>query len=86
MNNLTATYKIVSLQVNYFGEHRDIDYQTFGTVDMPSVTTADLFTEYEKGGLTFYGKLGNITNVDYERPDGYNQNGRTLTIGFKKVF
>ena len=86
MNNLTATYKIVSLQVNYFGEHRDIDYQTFGTVDMPSVTTADLFTEFEKGGLTFYGKLGNITNVDYERPDGYNQNGRTLTIGFKKVF
>ena len=86
MNTLTANYKIVSLQVNYFGEHRDIDYQTFGTVDMPSVTTADLFTEFEKGGLTFYGKLGNITNVDYERPDGYNQNGRTLTIGFKKVF
>jgi len=86
MNTLSANYKIVSLQVNYFGEHLDIDNQTFQTVSMPSVTTADLFTEFEKGGLTFYGKLSNITNVDYERPDGYNQYGRNLTIGFKKTF
>lgn len=86
MHNLTASYNVVSLQVNYYGEHRDIDYQTFNTVDMPSVTTADLFTEFEKGGLTFYGKLSNITNEDYERPDGYNQNGRTFTLGFKKTF
>jgi len=86
MNTLSANYKVVSLQVNYFGEHLDLDYQTFGTVSMPSVTTVDLSTEFEKGGLTFYGKLSNITNVDYERPDGYNQYGRNFTIGFKKTF
>ena len=86
MNTLSAKYKIVSFKVNYFGEHLDIDNTTYETVSMPAVTTADLFTEFEKGGLTFYGKLSNITNEDYERPDGYNQNGRTFNLGFKKTF
>ena len=36
--------------------------------------------------LTFFGKINNIDDTYYQRPDGYNQNGRTFTLGFKKVF
>jgi outer membrane receptor protein involved in Fe transport len=50
------------------------------------VTTADLFYKVDKGGLTIYGKLSNITDEDYERPDGYNQLGRSFNIGLKKTF
>ena len=75
-----------NLDVNYYGSHLDIDSQTYATIKMPSVTTADLFYEMAKGDLTFYGKLSNITDETYERPDGYNQVGRSFNIGFKKSF
>ena len=86
MNNLNISYKDFGVDVNYYGSHLDIDNQTFATKSMPSTTTIDLFYNHTKGDLTFYGKVGNITDVDYERPDGYNQLGRTITLGFKKTF
>jgi vitamin B12 transporter len=75
-----------NLDVNYYGSHLDIDNTTYAKIKMESVTTADLFYKVDKGGLTIYGKLSNITDEDYERPDGYNQLGRSFNIGLKKTF
>lgn len=86
MNNLNISYNNFGVDVNYYGEHLDIDNKTFATKSMPSTTTVDLSYNHTKGDLTMYGKFSNITDVDYERPDGYNQTGRTFTLGFKKVF
>lgn len=33
-----------------------------------------------------YAGIDNITDVDYERPDGYNQSNRNFTLGFNKKF
>ena len=85
-NTTNLNYNNFGVDVNYYGSHLDIDSQTYARVKMKSVTTVDLNYNIEKGGLTFYSELSNITNEDYERPDGFNQNGRTFTLGFKKVF
>ena len=86
MNNLNLSYDIFNVDVNYYGSHNDIDNTTFAKKEMPSVTTIDLSAKVVKGDLTFYGKLSNITDVDYEKPDGYNQLGRNFTLGFTKSF
>ena len=75
-----------NLNINYYGSHMDIDSKTYARKKMKSVTTADLFYSTTKGSLTMYAGIDNITDVDYERPDGYNQVNRNFTLGFNKKF
>ena len=75
-----------NLNINYYGSHMDIDSKTYARKKMESVTTADLFYSTTKGSLTMYAGIDNITDVDYERPDGYNQSNRNFTLGFNKKF
>lgn len=85
-NTTNLNYNNFGVDVNYYGSHLDIDSQTYARVKMKSVTTVDLNYNFEKGGLTFYSELSNIFDEDYQRPDGYNQDGRAFTLGFKKTF
>ena len=85
-NTTNFKYDNFYFDVNYYGSHIDIDSQTYARVKMKSVTTMDLGYSVNKGDLTFYGKLNNILDEDYQRPDGYNQDGRNFTLGFKKIF
>lgn len=91
INNLEVSYnkiKNTSLKLNwnYYGTYIDIDSVTYDNKTMPSLTTFDLVADYTIGNLVLYGKLNNITNEQYERPDGYNQLGRNFVIGFKHNF
>ena len=85
-NTTNVKYGNWFLDYNYYGKHLDIDNVTYEKVQMNWVGLVDIGYEYNKDNLTFFGKINNIDDTYYQRPDGYNQNGRTFTLGFKKVF
>ena len=75
-----------STKANYYGKHKDIDSKTFATIDKSSVITYDAELTYMKNNLEIFTGLYNISNKEYERPDGYSQLGRNWTAGFKVYF
>ena len=85
-NHTDLQYGNWTLGINYYGSHLDIDSKTYSKIKMKEVITTNLFYKVEEGGLTMYAGIDNITDVDYERPDGYNQLDRTFTFGFNKKF
>lgn len=90
-NNMNVTwydYKNMSLSAdwNYYGSHVDTDSKTWQRKDMNAVSTFDISAKYTKNKVTYYTQFNNIFDKQYERPDGYNQNGRTLTAGIKINF
>ncbi len=87
LNTLSAHYKNYYMDWNYYGKHMDIDSSTYARVEMDDVSTIDVgFNMYDKNDILFYGSVNNIFDVNYERPDGYNQKGINFKIGFKKQF
>lgn len=86
MNTLSVNYDMFTLDATYYGNHLDTHSSTYKTIEMPEKIIYNLNAQHDVLGLTMFGKLSNITDEDYERPHGYNQNGRTLTLGFKKTF
>ena len=85
-NTTNVKYGNWFLDYNYYGKHLDIDSATYQKVEMNWVGLVDIGYEYNKDNLTFFGKINNIDDTYYQRPDGYNQTGRTFTLGFKKIF
>ncbi len=76
-----------SLEYVYMGEHLDIDSSTYATITKPAVGVANFHTTYEVAKDTnIVFSLNNITDKTYERPDGYNQDGRNFMLTFKKKF
>jgi vitamin B12 transporter len=91
VNNLEASYNKIqntSLKANwnYYGSHIDVDSVTYNNKIMPAVSTFDLSADYTLGNTILYGKLNNITDKTYQRPDGYSQLGRNFLIGFRQNF
>lgn len=91
VNNFEVSYneiKNTSLKANwnYYGSHIDTDSVTYNNKNMPAVSTFDLSADYNINNIILYGKLNNLTDVKYERPDGYNQLGRNFIIGLKQNF
>ncbi len=74
------------VSLNYYGNHKDIDSQTFTTIDKDDITTIDFILNKEVDNKLFYTGLYNITDEDYERPDGYNQLGINWKAGIKWKF
>lgn len=77
---------IISADWNYYGKHKDIDSVTYLNKSVEAVSTFDLSAKYVKNKVTYYTNFDNIFDKNYERPDGYNQNGRTLSAGIKINF
>ena len=69
--------------MNYYGSHKDTHGTTYTTVDQPSVTTFDFEVNKTIENKNFYFGLYNITDVEYERPNGYNQDGINFKAGFR---
>jgi len=86
VNNTKFFYNEYSLNINYYGEHKDIDASTYARKDMSAITTVDL--KYSKNISSFdvFATLNNVFDEDYQKPDGYNQLGRNFEIGIKKTF
>jgi vitamin B12 transporter len=90
-NNMNITWydnknTSVSADWNYYGSHVDIDSNTWQRKDVGGVSTFDLSAKHTKNKVTYYTNINNLFDKQYERPDGYNQNGRTLTAGIKINF
>jgi len=91
VNNLEASYNKIqntSLKANwnYYGSHLDVDSLTFNNKNMPAISTFDLGADYTLGNTIFYGKLNNITDKTYQRPDGYSQLERNFLVGVRQNF
>lgn len=90
-NTLDVGYSIdlaqqINLQWNYYGSHRDINATTWATEDQPSVDTVDIGYKYYAKGITYYADLNNVFDVDYQRPNGYNQQGQNFELGVRIDF
>lgn len=89
-NNLSVTWNKDNLSLgtnwNFYGKHKDIDSATYDKITMPDVSVFDLTAQYKVGNSTIYSGIDNVFDKQYERPDGYNQNGRYFKIGIKHNF
>ena len=90
-NNNLKVAKLVndiaySFAVDYYGKHKDIDSTTYQTIDVGSVITYNSEIKYNKNNLDVFAGIYNISNEQYERPDGYSQLGRNFKLGFRKYF
>jgi len=90
-NTLYADYELSSASVltgkwNYYGDHLDINSITFAKERQSSISTIDIGYSYISDNYNYYANLNNITDLNYERPHGYNQLGRNFEIGLKYIF
>ena len=90
-NSLYAEYELSSASVvtgkwNYYGDHLDINSVTFATERQPSISTIDIGYSYIFDNYNYYANLNNITDLNYERPHGYNQLGRNFEFGLEYIF
>ena len=69
--------------MNYYGKHKDIDSTTYSTINKDAITTFDLVLNKSVENKLFYLGVYNITDEQYEQPDGYNQMGINVQAGVK---
>lgn len=77
----------ISPSILYYGDHRDTDSVNWSTITVKERTTADLTAGYyltQDSEIVL--NVKNLTDDQYERPDGYNQGGRNITVGWKLKF
>ena len=77
---------LYSFDIDYYGKHKDINSATWETVSVDSVVTYNSEIKYRKNNIEVYTGLYNISNKEYQRPNGYSQLGRNWTAGFKVYF
>lgn len=81
INNVTYSF-----DVDYYGKHKDLDSSTWQTITVDPITTYNAEIVYRKDNLELFTGLYNISNKNYQRPNGYAQLGRNWTAGFKVHF
>ena len=77
---------VYSFDVDYYGKHKDINSKTFEKIDVTPVVTYNTELNYEKNNLEVFAGIYNISNKQYERPNGFSQLGRNFKVGFRKYF
>lgn len=77
---------VYSFDVDYYGKHKDISSTTFQTIDVSSIVTYNTEVKYNKNKLDVFAGIYNISDKEYERPNGYSQLGRNFKLGFRKYF
>ena len=91
LNNNLKVSKLVndfiySFDVDYYGKHKDISNTTFQTIDVSSIITYNTEVKYDKNNLEVFAGIYNVSDKQYERPNGYSQLGRNFKLGFRKYF
>ena len=68
----------------YVSSRKDIDYNTYDTVNLPSYTTLDLYAEYRiNPEWSVQARVANVGNKHYETAYGFNQLGRAGYLTLK---
>jgi len=71
----------------YHGDHRDIHPSTYQVVDREYQHHTDIgFDHLINENAVVSGVISNVTDLTYERPYGYSQPGREISIRFKYFF
>ncbi len=90
INSSVSYYKddfYISPSINYFGKHKDTHSVDYSTITVGSEITADIKAGYhldDNSKLEL--SINNILDNDYERPHGYNQDGRSINFTVKWKF
>ena len=72
----------LSLNYKHYGKHFDTHSSNFSTIAMDSTDIVNLKFTKKFNNIFGHIKIDNLFNETYQRPHGYNQEKRYLTIGF----
>ncbi len=81
-NNYFGKYNL-SLNYNHYGKHSDTHSSNFTTIEMDSTDIIDLYLNKKVGYKEYFIKITNLLNENFQRPHGYNQDGRIIKIGLR---
>ncbi len=82
---LPDDYNLIT-NYNFKGEHLDIHNSNWSTISMPETHLLDLGITKNYYNYEFGVSINNLLDEDYEAPHGFNQNGRSLNLVFKRSF
>lgn len=73
--------------VLYYGKHKDTHSSNYSTITVDKQITSNLEAGYNvTDDSSVVLSINNIFDNDYERPHGYNQDGRNLSLAYKLKF
>ena len=72
----------LNLNYKHYGKHFDTHSSNFSTIKMDSTDIVNLKFTKKFNNIFGHIKIDNLFNETYQRPHGYNQEKRYLTIGF----
>ncbi len=77
-----------SMNINYkhYGKHFDIHSSNFSTVEMDSTDILNLNLSKIINNINYSLNINNLFDENYQRPHGYEQNGRDIRISLKRSF
>ena len=81
-SNKFGEYKL-NILYNHYGKHFDTHSKNFNTIEMNKTEIVDIKLEKKEKNVNYFIKVTNLFDENFERPHGYNQEGRILKIGFK---
>ena len=73
----------LNLKYNHYGKHFDTHSSNFSTIEMDSTDLIDLKISKKLNNSDLFIKITNALNESYQRPHGYNQEGRIFKFGIK---
>lgn len=73
----------LSIIYNHYAKHFDTHSTSFGTIEMDSSDLIDLKISKEINKNQYFFKVTNLLDENYQRPHGYNQEGRIFKFGLK---
>ena len=81
-NTILGDFYINTLY-NHYGKHLDTHSSTFSTIEMDSVDLIDLQINKILRSGSYFLKISNLLDENYQKPHGYNQDKRTFNFGVK---
>ncbi len=81
-NSILGNFNI-NILYNHYGKHLDTHSSTFKTVEMDSVDMVDLQINKNFKSGSYFLKISNLFNENYQKPHGYNQEKRLINFGYK---
>lgn len=73
----------LNLSYNHYGKHFDVHSSNYSTIEMDSTDIVDLNLTKKFNNTDLFIKVSNLLDEGYQRPHGYNQDGRILKFGVK---
>jgi len=73
----------LNISYNHYGKHFDTHSVNYNTIEMDSTDIINLKVSKKINENEFFLKVTNLFNENYQRPHGYNQEGRFFRFGLR---